>query len=1247
MAFTDSYTRSDQNLEADANWTRVDGVAGAAKVVSNRLDIIDGSSSSAYYCPDQGTTDHYVQYTTAQNTADASAFHCCRLRDSQNFIGIRSIKIGGTTFEVGVYTRLAGSLTNQSSNSTAFSIGDVFRLECNGSTWVGKKNGTQFATGTIPSHLLSGQTNAGRVGICARGGPTTFWADDFEAGPLTTGRTGTLAVTIDAVTQSAAGTVKISGTLASTIAAVTQSANGTVKIAGTLAVTIAAVTQAASGSLGGITGSLAATIAAVTQAATGTLKISSTLAATIDPVTLAAIGAGNRSATLAVTISPVTQVAIGVGAGTFTDDFNRADATIDASPTSSSGKLWSSNVTSGHGAIRSNQFANLTSDIFGTEYFYDLGTAEQQVSFKILDVTANSFITMRSSGGADGGTYVGIRVSGHDLQLFRHNGSGTYTQFYNVDHTLASGDVLEVTTTGSTIEVKKIGISLTGIVAIGGSFTGTKAGIHCRQSVQNPLLDDFSVAPYFALVATTGTLDVTIGPVTQVATALSNAIIATLNVTIGPVTQTALGAAPGVTFVPVTGAEAAISQGNVTVFTIFSTVPVTGAAVTVSAGSVTIVAPSAFFDNFDRANANLEDSRTATSGAQWSWDGFAVGAGRISSNALASNSTGGGSAYTYDIGNKDQTVSWTVRSTAPNSFVCVRLDSDQTKYVGVRVSGTNFQIYRNNFGFTQVYNVDHGIIAGDTLRVTVTGVDTLRLYKNGVMVLNTTYGSTAFAGTRVGVHLRQAVQDPFIDDFSAERYLGDVDTLVDVTCPATLTLGQGAITIPNPGTRLVSVTGNGLTVSQGSIAVSLGTTGIFSDTFNRADANLEDSTLSSSGGTWTHDGAVPGAMRIFNTLLDCQNASTAAPSAYKTPDIANADHFVEYRLPSMSVLTGPFAACRMADKHNYVGVRGGAETSFNWGFLQVYRVTGNVLTNLFNGGDGTVQSNDIIKLGVLGTNFYVFRNGSLLSSGAIGDGSLTSTGTGIVARGSTGILFDDFRMGVFNPTFLTGQSMTVSGGNVTVIVTYTVNQGVTGFELTMSAGDVLVSTNETAVVPVTMDNTLVVSQGGAYAGIKVTINVATGVGDFMLASGGTVAAGGYTNAIVTGFGLTLSQGSLLRVDTQAKPAVSGELMLISQGSVTVRANTGVSVTNPALLTMSLTGVTVTSSARALVSGGELVVSTGASGSTVGFTLHYKVNVTSQQLTINPGAVFISGIPVVYSDLGEGLMFAMDNWMGNR
>ena len=173
MAFTDDFNRANEDLETSANWTRVDGVAGALKVISNQCGEGSGGDA-AYLCPDQSDADHYTQAVLNGASGPASSFPVCvRVTDKDNWIGVR-YSTGGME----LYKRVAGTFTSLDTSTHTHSAGDVWYLEASGNNIVGKLNGTTVVSATETDH-----NTVTRQGIINRGVENPL-VDDFEAGAL-------------------------------------------------------------------------------------------------------------------------------------------------------------------------------------------------------------------------------------------------------------------------------------------------------------------------------------------------------------------------------------------------------------------------------------------------------------------------------------------------------------------------------------------------------------------------------------------------------------------------------------------------------------------------------------------------------------------------------------------------------------------------------------------------------------------------------------------------------------------------------------------------------------------------------------------------------------------------------------------------------------------------------------------------------------------------------------------------------
>jgi len=198
-------------------------------------------------------------------------------------------------------------------------------------------------------------------------------------------------------------------------------------------------------------------------------------------------------------------------------------------------------------------------------------------------------------------------------------------------------------------------------------------------------------------------------------------------------------------------------------------------------------------------------------------------------------------------------------------------------------------------------------------------------------------------------------------------------------------------------------------VWSGSAWISSATGGPpYLDSFDRANANLEASLVASGGWSWTHDGVIAAGFTIVSNALKSNTALTTG-SAYKTPALASADHYVQYKVTNITSATGPFICCRLADASNFIGIRTGNGGSN--GQIEVYRRVSGSLSSLYVSAASAVAVNDIVKLAVSGSTFTVTKNGGAVTGPTAIGATLTATNAGLVARSSTTMTIEDFEAG--------------------------------------------------------------------------------------------------------------------------------------------------------------------------------------------------------------------------------------------
>lgn len=173
MAFTDSFTRADESLEADAGWTLVSGDSAAAAIVSNAVSVTTGQNAGAIVCTDQSALAHYTQ---ADIGATAYSLIAVRVTDGLNFIGLRY-----TDGDWQCYKRASGTWTLLGSYTVGLAAGDTAYIEVDDNDYVRCRVNGSLIIGPI---LDTFNNTVTRQGVIPRTANVTGWLDNFEAGSL-------------------------------------------------------------------------------------------------------------------------------------------------------------------------------------------------------------------------------------------------------------------------------------------------------------------------------------------------------------------------------------------------------------------------------------------------------------------------------------------------------------------------------------------------------------------------------------------------------------------------------------------------------------------------------------------------------------------------------------------------------------------------------------------------------------------------------------------------------------------------------------------------------------------------------------------------------------------------------------------------------------------------------------------------------------------------------------------------------
>jgi hypothetical protein len=180
--FKDDFNRSDQDLEASADWRFApdgggDGLPSDIAIRNQKLAIFNTAyGGAAYASPDCGFADHYLQAAVAKMPTYYNGILACRLTNPGNLIGVEF-----KNDRIALYERTNGRFKELGFVTIAPTVGDVIRLEVKGANAIVKKNGV-----VIIGPKATAGTNASWTwsGVLSRSLAVNPWIDNYESGPL-------------------------------------------------------------------------------------------------------------------------------------------------------------------------------------------------------------------------------------------------------------------------------------------------------------------------------------------------------------------------------------------------------------------------------------------------------------------------------------------------------------------------------------------------------------------------------------------------------------------------------------------------------------------------------------------------------------------------------------------------------------------------------------------------------------------------------------------------------------------------------------------------------------------------------------------------------------------------------------------------------------------------------------------------------------------------------------------------------
>lgn len=176
--FSDAFTRANQNLVANANWTLLSGTAGDLAITSNAVKHSTTTSGGSFAaCPDCGTVDQYVSSTWKSVSPSQGFLLLCWVNTTNYML----MDYNGTNIRG--YCVVAGT-TTQRINTAASVNGttDILKARRFGSTFQALVNGVLKVSYTLTAGEIAALTGT-RAGY--RNGTTgsgATFADNFSHG---------------------------------------------------------------------------------------------------------------------------------------------------------------------------------------------------------------------------------------------------------------------------------------------------------------------------------------------------------------------------------------------------------------------------------------------------------------------------------------------------------------------------------------------------------------------------------------------------------------------------------------------------------------------------------------------------------------------------------------------------------------------------------------------------------------------------------------------------------------------------------------------------------------------------------------------------------------------------------------------------------------------------------------------------------------------------------------------------------
>lgn len=172
VLFSDDFNRANQNPIA-GNWSTQGGGFAGLEISSNKADGTTGGNCASYVNAVTPDADCYAQCAISDSGIPGGGGPCVRMATAANSMYGLQLFAGPTA---ALFYMAAGSYNSLALQVIAYTPGDVFKVEANGTAIKGYQNGVEILSAT-DANLTSG-----RAGLYAFGSANKF--DDFECGNL-------------------------------------------------------------------------------------------------------------------------------------------------------------------------------------------------------------------------------------------------------------------------------------------------------------------------------------------------------------------------------------------------------------------------------------------------------------------------------------------------------------------------------------------------------------------------------------------------------------------------------------------------------------------------------------------------------------------------------------------------------------------------------------------------------------------------------------------------------------------------------------------------------------------------------------------------------------------------------------------------------------------------------------------------------------------------------------------------------